>query len=227
LSSDHAQELREQLDRYVKAARKVTGSTARPARVRTTTANDTKNKEIRYWARERGFDVNDRGRIPAYIMARHEAETPSEPQPASASGQLSSAGLVIRIMLPAREFTWNPQYCPVFLEQKTRTARRMPGIAVRVSASARYNISSAPLRSRGDNSAASRTPEDRCSAVSSSHEIAETRDTHHEPFALQHPVRLAAGLPGVSVLSAKTGDRRYRLASPRRSAGYLRPDHRR
>jgi hypothetical protein len=74
LNSDHAQELRGQLDRYVKAARKVTGSAGRPARVRRTTANDAKSKEIRNWARERDLDVNDRGRIPADIVAQYEAE---------------------------------------------------------------------------------------------------------------------------------------------------------
>lgn len=74
LNSEHAQELREQLERYVKTARKVTGSAGRPARIRRTTANDAKNKEIRNWARERGLEVNDRGRIPADIMAQYEAE---------------------------------------------------------------------------------------------------------------------------------------------------------
>ena len=72
LSSDHARELRGQLERYVKAARKVTGA-ARPARVRRTTENDARNKEIRDWARERHLDVNDRGRIPADIVAQYEA----------------------------------------------------------------------------------------------------------------------------------------------------------
>lgn len=73
LNSDHAQELREQLGRYVKAARKVTVSAGRPTRVRRTTANDAKNKEIRNWARERHLDVNERGRIPADIVAQYEA----------------------------------------------------------------------------------------------------------------------------------------------------------
>jgi hypothetical protein len=74
LNSKHARELREQLERYVKAARKVSGSGGRSGRVRRTTANDDKNKEIRNWAREKGLDVNDRGRIPADIMAQYEAE---------------------------------------------------------------------------------------------------------------------------------------------------------
>jgi hypothetical protein len=74
LNSDHAQELRGQLSRYVKAARKVTGPAERPSRVRRATENDARNKEIRNWARERNLDVNDRGRIPADIVAQYETE---------------------------------------------------------------------------------------------------------------------------------------------------------
>jgi hypothetical protein len=73
LNSEHAQELRGQLERYVKAARKVTGAAGRPARVRRPADNDARNKEIRNWARERHLDVNDRGRIPAGIVAQYEA----------------------------------------------------------------------------------------------------------------------------------------------------------
>ena len=74
LNSDHAQELRGRLERYVKAARKVTVPAGRTARVRRTSDNDARNKEIRNWARDRGLDVNDRGRIPADIVAQYEAE---------------------------------------------------------------------------------------------------------------------------------------------------------
>ena len=73
LNSNHAQELRGQLEGYVKAARKVTGAAARPSRVRRATDNDARNRETRNWARERHLDVNDRGRIPADIVARYEA----------------------------------------------------------------------------------------------------------------------------------------------------------
>jgi hypothetical protein len=75
LNSGHAEKLREQLGRYVKAARKVTGSASRPARVRRGSENDARNKVIRDWAREKGLDVNDRGRIPGDIVAQYEAET--------------------------------------------------------------------------------------------------------------------------------------------------------
>jgi Lsr2 len=74
LNGEHSQEMRGQLERYVKAARKVTGSTGRPVRVRRATADDARNKKIRNWARERNLDVNDRGRIPADIVAQYETE---------------------------------------------------------------------------------------------------------------------------------------------------------
>ena len=73
LNGEHAEDLRGQLERYVKAARKVAGSACRPARGRGASANDDRNKEIRDWARERDLDVNERGRIPAGIVAQYEA----------------------------------------------------------------------------------------------------------------------------------------------------------
>jgi hypothetical protein len=73
LNSGHAQELREQLDLYVRKARKVAGPASRAGRGRRTGANDARNKEIRDWAREKGLDVNERGRIPAGIVAQFEA----------------------------------------------------------------------------------------------------------------------------------------------------------
>jgi hypothetical protein len=73
LNGGHARELRGQLERYVKAARKATGSSGRPTRVRRAFADD-KNKVVRDWAREQGLEVNDRGRIPAHIVAKYEAE---------------------------------------------------------------------------------------------------------------------------------------------------------
>jgi hypothetical protein len=74
LNGAHAEELRGQLERYVRAAaRKVTASAGRPARGRSASANDDRNKEIRDWARDRDLDVNERGRIPAGIVAQYEA----------------------------------------------------------------------------------------------------------------------------------------------------------
>jgi len=73
LNGGHARELREQLDRYVRRARKVAGPASRAGRGRRTGANDARNKEIRGWARDKGLEVNERGRIPAGIAAQFEA----------------------------------------------------------------------------------------------------------------------------------------------------------
>jgi hypothetical protein len=73
VNSDHGQQLREGLQPYVKKARKVTGPSGRAARGRRAAENDARNKEIRNWARGRNLDVNDRGRIPADIVAQFEA----------------------------------------------------------------------------------------------------------------------------------------------------------
>jgi hypothetical protein len=72
LNSGHARELREQLEPFVKAARRVSPPAGRPRNRR---GDDAINKEIRNWARERGLGVNDRGRIPAPIVAQYEAAT--------------------------------------------------------------------------------------------------------------------------------------------------------
>jgi Lsr2 len=74
LNGEHAHELRGHLERYVKAARKVTGSASRPAPARRTPAADARNKEIRAWARDQGLYVSSRGRIPAGIIAKYEAD---------------------------------------------------------------------------------------------------------------------------------------------------------
>jgi hypothetical protein len=36
--------------------------------------NGNNNKEVREWAKARGLKVNDRGRIPADVIAEYESE---------------------------------------------------------------------------------------------------------------------------------------------------------
>jgi hypothetical protein len=69
LSSANAQALRGALGRYVEHARKASGASrqARGPRRRADTS------AVRAWARERGMEVNDRGRIPASVMKEYEA----------------------------------------------------------------------------------------------------------------------------------------------------------
>jgi hypothetical protein len=73
LNLQHAQELRTLLAPYTGKARKITGS-GRPAGPRTTAVNGSSNRKIRDWARARGLTVNDRGRIPADVIAKYETE---------------------------------------------------------------------------------------------------------------------------------------------------------
>ena len=71
LSSANAAKLRKALAPYVEHARKASTSQA-PRRIRS--AGTRKNStEIREWAKQRGVKVNDRGRIPANIVAEYEA----------------------------------------------------------------------------------------------------------------------------------------------------------
>lgn len=72
LSTEHAEELRALAAPYVGKARRITGPARRPARTRNT-ANGADPGKIREWAKENGFEVNDRGRVPGDIVAKYEA----------------------------------------------------------------------------------------------------------------------------------------------------------
>ncbi|MGH3279896.1 MAG: histone-like nucleoid-structuring protein Lsr2 [Trebonia sp.] len=79
LNAEHSEELRSALGRYVNHARKVSGTARRGGRaagrgVRGTgsTLNTT---EIRSWARENGYDIKDRGRVPTDVVAKYQAAT--------------------------------------------------------------------------------------------------------------------------------------------------------
>ncbi len=74
LNAGHAQELRDVLARYVKAARRVGGG--RPARSgRRGPAGRVDSTEVREWAKAQGIDVKDRGRVSAGLVAKFKAAT--------------------------------------------------------------------------------------------------------------------------------------------------------
>jgi hypothetical protein len=76
LNAVHSQELRSSLARYAQAGRKVTAATGRPARnTSKAVVNGPSTTEIRDWAKENGFEVKDRGRIPADVVAKFRAAT--------------------------------------------------------------------------------------------------------------------------------------------------------
>ena len=77
LNAKHSEELRSALGRYVSHARKVGGASRRAGRAAGragrgsgSTVNTT---EIRNWARENGYDIKDRGRVPADLVAKYQA----------------------------------------------------------------------------------------------------------------------------------------------------------
>jgi nucleoid-associated protein Lsr2 len=74
LNTEHANELRDALGRYVNAARRAAGGGRRPARSgRKASANGLNTTEVREWAKAQGIDVKDRGRIPAELVVKFKA----------------------------------------------------------------------------------------------------------------------------------------------------------
>ena len=69
LSGENAQALRGALGKYIEHARKVSAASrqARGPRKRIDTS------AVRAWAKERGMEISERGRIPASVMKEYEA----------------------------------------------------------------------------------------------------------------------------------------------------------
>jgi hypothetical protein len=72
LSHGNSQELRDLLKPYIDKGRKVTNTARRPSRSRATASDEARNKEMRAWAKAQGLKVNERGRVPADIVAKYE-----------------------------------------------------------------------------------------------------------------------------------------------------------
>jgi len=70
LCAPHGQEIREKVGVFADHGRRVTGSRRRKTR---SGRSRERNSEIREWARKRGQDVSDRGRIPDSVIASYEA----------------------------------------------------------------------------------------------------------------------------------------------------------
>lgn len=71
LCEKHSQKFDEVLARFAEKARKVTNRVGKPKR--RTTAHRQRSADIRAWAKQSGMDVSDRGRIPAGVIAKYEA----------------------------------------------------------------------------------------------------------------------------------------------------------
>ncbi|MCT2062947.1 MULTISPECIES: histone-like nucleoid-structuring protein Lsr2 [Dietzia] len=73
LSDDNAQAFRDAITPYVEAGHRVTARTASTARKATAKTSSADTKAIREWAHANGYDVSDRGRIPADVMDAYSA----------------------------------------------------------------------------------------------------------------------------------------------------------
>ncbi len=78
LSTRHAEKLRKSLDKFVQAARRVgrgpVAPSGRPRSGSGARSDRVQNQAIRDWAKRRGIELNERGRIPRSIIEQYEAE---------------------------------------------------------------------------------------------------------------------------------------------------------
>jgi hypothetical protein len=76
LSTKHSDELHDSLKNFIAHARKVGGAGRRGATARVgrkPSAIDT--VAVRKWAKDNGYDIKERGRVPADLVAKYQAAT--------------------------------------------------------------------------------------------------------------------------------------------------------
>jgi hypothetical protein len=74
LNAAHADELRKAAERYIEAGRKVSGSVRRAARGSARRSGPI-SSEVREWAKDQGYEVKERGRMPAELVVKFQAAT--------------------------------------------------------------------------------------------------------------------------------------------------------
>lgn len=82
LSSDHAADLRDSMAPFVEYARR-TGGRKRAAQQPTpqrSAVDREQNQLIRTWARENGFEISERGRIPAEVTDAYQQQKNGKPK---------------------------------------------------------------------------------------------------------------------------------------------------
>jgi len=73
LSTKNANKLRDAFATYVGAARKVGSRSGARRGPRRSAGADNRTAQIRAWAKSKNLKVNERGRIPAEIVAKYDA----------------------------------------------------------------------------------------------------------------------------------------------------------
>lgn len=75
LSTKHNEELRTVLGTYVAHARKVGGAARRATARGGRKPSTIDTVAVRTWARENGYDIKDRGRVPADLVVKYREAT--------------------------------------------------------------------------------------------------------------------------------------------------------
>jgi hypothetical protein len=73
LNASHAEELRKVLADYVAHGRKAGGTTRRVPRGRRSNAEAVDTAKVREWAKGNGYDIKERGRVPANLVEKYKA----------------------------------------------------------------------------------------------------------------------------------------------------------
>jgi nucleoid-associated protein Lsr2 len=73
LSARHTEELRKVLANYVAHGRKAPGTARRAPRGRRSGAAAVDTAKVREWAKGHGYDIKDRGRVPAKVVEKYQA----------------------------------------------------------------------------------------------------------------------------------------------------------
>ena len=78
LNAEHAEKLRAALARFILKSRRIGRANPVPSRVRVATTparvDRAQNQAVRDWARSKGIEVSDRGRIPRNVIDQYDAE---------------------------------------------------------------------------------------------------------------------------------------------------------
>lgn len=73
LTTSNADKLRDLLDPYLKSGRRTGGrASGGRGKARAASGSSQDTAQIRAWAKENGYEVNDRGRVPANIRQAYE-----------------------------------------------------------------------------------------------------------------------------------------------------------
>lgn len=71
LSDENAEAFRDAMAPYIDAGRKVSSAARKPARKSSAKGSSGNAKDVREWARNNGYNISGRGRIPADVMAAY------------------------------------------------------------------------------------------------------------------------------------------------------------